>query len=44
MAERLARLILKEFGVKSMTLRLRKIAPPIEPIMAYSAVEIHREV
>ena len=43
MAERLALLILKEFGVKSLTLRLRKTAPPIEPIMAYSAVEIHRE-
>ena len=43
MAERLARLILKEFGVKTLTLRLRKTAPPIEPIMAYSAVEIHRE-
>ena len=43
MAERLARLILTEFGVKNLTLRLRKTAPPIEPIMAYSAVEIHRE-
>ena len=43
MAERLARLILTEFGVKSLTLRLRKTAPPIEPIMAYSAVEIYRE-
>ena len=43
MAERLARLILQEFGVKNLTLRLRKTAPPIEPIMAYSAVEIHRE-
>jgi len=43
MAERLAGRILKEFGVKTLTLRLRKIAPPIEPIMAYSAVEIERK-
>lgn len=43
MAERLSQIILQEFGVKKITLRLRKQAPPIEPIMAYSAVEIHRE-
>lgn len=43
MAERLARLILQEFGVKNLKLRLRKMTPPIEPILAYSAVEIHRE-
>ena len=44
MAERLAQVVLQEFGAKKITLRLRKQAPPIEPIMAYSAVEIHREV
>jgi 7,8-dihydroneopterin aldolase/epimerase/oxygenase len=43
MAERLAQIVLTEFGVQEMTLRLRKMAPPIEPIMAYSAVEIHRK-
>lgn len=43
MAERLAQIVLTEFGVKRLTLRLRKMAPPIEPIMAFSAVEINRE-
>ena len=43
MAERLAEVVLREFGAKDLTLRLRKMAPPIEPIMACSAVEIHRE-
>jgi len=43
MAERLSQVILREFGVKELTLRLRKIAPPIEPIMGYAAVEIRRE-
>jgi 7,8-dihydroneopterin aldolase/epimerase/oxygenase len=43
MGERLAQVVLGEFGVKKLTLRLRKIAPPIEPIMAYAAVEIDRE-
>jgi len=43
MAERLAQVVLREFKVRTLTLRLRKMAPPIEPIMGYSAVEIHRE-
>ncbi len=43
MAERLARVVLDEFGARRITLRLQKHFPPIEPLMAYSAVEIVRE-
>ena len=43
MAERLAGAVMSEFGARRITLRLRKQAPPIDPIMACSAVEIHRE-
>ena len=43
MAERLAQVVLDEFDAKRITLRLRKHAPPIETIMAYSGVEIYRE-
>lgn len=43
LAERLGALLLKEFGVRELRLRLRKPQPPIAPTMAYAAVEIHRK-
>lgn len=43
MAERLARAVLSEFGVGKVRIRLRKQAPPIEPIMEFAAVDIERE-
>jgi dihydroneopterin aldolase len=42
LAERLADLVLREFPVDEVRMRLKKIAPPIEPVRDYVAVEIHR--
>ena len=43
MAERIAHVVLQEFGAKKIFLRLKKQSPPFEPIMAHAAVEIYRE-
>lgn len=43
MAERMAQIVLEEFGAKKIFLRLKKQFPPIEPVMAHAAVEIYRE-
>jgi 7,8-dihydroneopterin aldolase/epimerase/oxygenase len=42
LAERMADVLLREFGAREVRLRLKKPHPPIEPIMEYAAVEIHR--
>ncbi len=42
LAERLAEVLMKEFSVKEVTLCLKKLHPPVEPIKNYSAVQIHR--
>lgn len=42
MAERLAEMVIREFNVPKVKILLRKIHPPIEPILGYSAVEIER--
>ena len=42
MAERIANVLLKEFGIHEVKLMLKKLHPPIEPIMKHAAVEIHR--
>lgn len=43
MAERLAGVLIQEFKAPRVRVRLRKIHPPIEPILGYSSVEIERE-
>ncbi len=43
MAERLAEILIKEFGAPKVRLSLRKHHPPIEQILAYSGIEIERE-
>lgn len=42
MAERMANILLKEFGIRELKLTLKKLHPPIDPIMKHAAVEIYR--
>ena len=42
MAERMADVLLKEFGIHEVKVTLKKLHPPIEPIMKHAAVEIYR--
>lgn len=42
MAERLAGVLIKEFGAGEVRLRVKKLHPPVEMIKKYAAVEIHR--
>jgi dihydroneopterin aldolase len=43
LAERLARILLEEFGAREVRLRVKKPHPPIEVIKDYAAVEILRK-
>ena len=42
LAERMVSALFKEFGVREVCLRLKKLHPPVEPIKDFAAVEIHR--
>lgn len=42
MAERMAGVLLKEFGAREVRLRVKKLHPPVEAIKDYAAIEIHR--
>lgn len=42
LAGRIAGTILEEFGVPEVTVKVRKLMPPLEGIVAYSGVEITR--
>ena len=44
LAERLAEVLLKEFPVEEITLCLKKLHPPVEPIKNFAAVQIHRSI
>ena len=42
MAERMAGVLLKEFGAREVRLRVKKLHPPVEAIKEYAAIEIYR--
>jgi dihydroneopterin aldolase len=42
LAERMADLLIREFGAREVLLRLKKPHPPVAPIMEFAAIEIHR--
>lgn len=42
LAGRIATVLLAEFGVAEVTVKVRKLMPPLEGIVAYSGVEITR--
>lgn len=43
LAERLAQSLIKEFGVKGLRLRVKKLHPPVEAIRNYAGIEIFRK-
>ncbi len=42
LAERIAQAVLKQFGPKEVTVRVRKPAPPIDGVMEWVGVEVTR--
>ncbi len=40
----MAEILIGEFNAPKVKIYLRKIHPPIEPILGFSAIEIEREV
>jgi dihydroneopterin aldolase len=44
LAERLAQVLIKQFPVEEVVLRLKKMHPPVEAIQGYFGVEIRRKM
>ena len=43
LAETIADAILAQFQIEEVRIAVKKLSPPIEPILAYAGVEIHRK-
>ena len=42
LAEKMVSVLAKEFSAREVRFRLKKLHPPVDPMMKYAAVEIHR--